>query len=495
MRANSEGTRIPIIITAAAASSHHEASKPEFRSSNRGRASSLIHTPWHMAETAQHILRQYNIQETAAWIDSVLEHTASHVVALQFPDELLGDAGAVSRALQGLAGSHVDIYILADTTYNSLSVDEVASQHVHASCIVHYGRASLSRTTGRIPVYYVFPREERFRFEAGEDVSLAVTSTTVVCFVDQIYHHGLEEVTGYLRSELFSSANETRFPVMMDSDGEPSVGGYARLNEEQDSKDGVLYAWYGGNESPAREQLMLTYNARDWISIDPVKGTVEHGLPLRTRQTLRKRYFLVDKARQANIVGLLVGTLAADGYKESINSLRVAATEAGKKTYTLLMGKPSPAKLANFPEIEVFVLVADPQGHILDSKEYYAPIITPYEAMLAFSDDGEWEQHKYSLDLIPPVRVSEGGQGRAELECGALVMQAQEALQVADIRGSTKDIVVSSSAEYLVHKRTWKGVESGSGPGEKKEATVISKGRSGRAAGYDEGADCPSIHK
>jgi diphthamide biosynthesis protein 2 len=30
---------------------------------------------------------------------------------------------------------------------------------------------------------------------------------------------------------------------------------------------------------------------------------------------------------------------------------------AGKKTYTVLMGKPVPAKLANFPEVEVWVQV------------------------------------------------------------------------------------------------------------------------------------------
>jgi diphthamide biosynthesis protein 2 len=59
--------------------------------------------------------------------------------------------------------------------------------------------------------------------------------------------------------------------------------------------------------------------------------------------------------------------------------------QAGKKTYTLLMGKPNPAKLANFPEIEVFVMLADPQGLILDSKEYLNPIITPHEAFLAFT--------------------------------------------------------------------------------------------------------------
>ena len=162
--------------------------------------------------------------------------------------------------------------------------------------------------------------------------------------------------------------------------------------------------WFGSTESPAKEELMLTYNGYSWISVHPMDGKIEHGLPRIVEQTLRKRYYLVEKARDASIVGILVGTLGAAGYKDSINSLRVAAQEAGKKTYTLLMGKHNPAKLANFPDIDVFVLVADPQGHILDSKEYYKPIITPHEAMIAFSDDVTWEQHDYSLNLCAETK-------------------------------------------------------------------------------------------
>lgn len=86
------------------------------------------------------------------------------------------------------------------------------------------------------------------------------------------------------------------------------------------------------------------------------------------------------------------------GYRDAIDSIRRLAKSAGKKTYTMLMGKPNPAKLANFPEVEIFVMVADPQGMILDSKEYYAPIITPYEAHMAFSGDAEWNGN-YSLDF------------------------------------------------------------------------------------------------
>ena len=39
------------------------------------------------------------------------------------------------------------------------------------------------------------------------------------------------------------------------------------------------------------------------------------------------------------------------------------------------------------------------QGQILDSKEFYAPIITPYEAQLAFLPEGSDTNSSYRLDF------------------------------------------------------------------------------------------------
>ena len=99
-----------------------------------------------------------------------------------------------------------------------------------------------------------------------------------------------------------------------------------------------------------------------------------------------------------------------------INQMKELITAAGKKAYTLVMGRPNPAKLANFPEVifihasgglwsfvmvefieyfsndkcsfvkcDVFIYVSCAQTALLDSKEYLAPVITPFEAMLAFN--------------------------------------------------------------------------------------------------------------
>ncbi len=39
-------------------------------------------------------------------------------------------------------------------------------------------------------------------------------------------------------------------------------------------------------------------------------------------------------------------------------------------------------------QVDVFVMVADAQGLILDSRDYLAPLVTPWEAAIALS--GRW---------------------------------------------------------------------------------------------------------
>lgn len=51
-----------------------------------------------------------------------------------------------------------------------------------------------------------------------------------------------------------------------------------------------------------------------------------------------------------------------------IEHLRLLIKNSGRKSYTFAMGKLNVAKLANFPEIDVFVMVACPENSLLDSK-------------------------------------------------------------------------------------------------------------------------------
>ena len=55
-------------------------------------------------------------------------------------------------------------------------------------------------------------------------------------------------------------------------------------------------------------------------------------------------------------------------YLPLITHLRELIASHQKKSYTVAVGKLNPAKLANFMEVECFVLVACPENTLIDSK-------------------------------------------------------------------------------------------------------------------------------
>jgi diphthamide biosynthesis protein 2 len=97
-----------------------------------------------------------------------------------------------------------------------------------------------------------------------------------------------------------------------------------------------------------------------------------------------RRYATVQKARDADVFGILVGTLGVGelhpfthrselishlaSYLPLIKHLRALLARSHKKSYTISVGKLNPSKLANFMEIECFVLVACPENSLVEAR-------------------------------------------------------------------------------------------------------------------------------
>lgn len=56
-------------------------------------------------------------------------------------------------------------------------------------------------------------------------------------------------------------------------------------------------------------------------------------------------------------------------------------------------------------QVEIFVMICDPPSMILDSKEYLSPIITPYEAQMAFTNSYV-NMNEYHYSMKEEVRQS-----------------------------------------------------------------------------------------
>ncbi|GMH34104.1 hypothetical protein BSKO_01938 [Bryopsis sp. KO-2023] len=467
--------------------------------------------------------QQWEIEASVAFVTNGGYRT----VVLQFPDDLLGDSAAVAEAFTSECedGTHpVEVFVLADSAYDSLSTDEVAANHVKADCVIHYGPASMAPAC-HLPTFFVFPAENCSPSECSEYVSRNLPewidgeSTAAVLFLDQALQHYRQHIASNLGNAQSSTplivaetvprtvqprANEcgkqsacttaTDHPEANKQTGHSFAGMRWSLPDETLMCDCVC-VWIGDENSQTLFQLSLRFSTSKWVLVDPAKLTSQIGLPIRTTQLLRRRYYLVEKARSAQIVGILVSTLAVGGFLAVTKRLKQLAGFAGKKTYMVVIGKPTPAKLANFPEVEVFVMVSDPTSMILDSKEFMAPIITPYEAQMAFSggtvNPGEYRYAMTDQDHQLQMPASE--EPHFSLVDGSLQVLAQDPLQTAaasalavrnenNTIAKVEGVAIRSAADYFVSKRNFKGMDAD--VGSDVEVGEVSVGRKGRAAGY-----------
>ncbi|PWN21812.1 hypothetical protein BCV69DRAFT_281737 [Microstroma glucosiphilum] len=304
---------------------------------------------------------------------------------------------------------------------------------------------------------------------------------------------------------------------------------------------------YLGGESLALTNLLLRAGpATPVVSYDPFNPSPgarrEDG---RTNRLLMRRYAAVQKARDASVIGLLVGTLGVQSYLPLLSHLRhlltgrrpgeaksavsTSSTSAGRrsarKVYTISVGKLSPAKLANFQEVELFVLLACPENSLVDavdptglrSKEFYRPIVTPFEMMLALDESRSWTG-EYVLDMERLINQrgesgsADQGEGIEEgeedddrphfsLVTGGYVTRrrfdAEEendddegndaaalahtgAVVVRSASGEVTRVLDSANAMHLA-TRSWKGLEQRLGM---DEPSRLEEGREGIARGY-----------
>lgn len=456
----------------------------------------------------------YELERVAAFIGDL----DCPRVALQFPDRLLGDARAVATRLEEATGSKM--FILGDTAYGSCCVDVLGAEQAGAQALVHFGPACLSPPSRPLPIAFVLghrPVALELCAKAFE-TQYPDTTVPVALLSEPACAHAMEALATLLRP---------RYPeLLVSSPALPLPAGSLGPQPEPLERFGRRFplapgrcleeysAFYvGGSEvgsdpdlDPDLSRLLLGWAPeRPFFSCCPDTGQIQDE-GVRAGRLRARRYYLVERARDARVVGLLVGTLGVAQYREALAHLRSLTQAAGKRSYVLALGRLTPAKLANFPEMDVFVLLACPLGALASqpSGSFFRPVLMPSELEAACNpawpplglaphlthyadllpgssfhvplpppESELWDTPDVSLisgDLRPPParKVPE------ETGCSALTPRPQLAL------------AESSPAASFLNSRSWKGLEPRLG---QTPATGAVSGRRGIAIAYeDEGS-------
>jgi diphthamide biosynthesis protein 2 len=165
------------------------------------------------------------------------------------------------------------------------------------------------------------------------------------------------------------------------------VGGLELPLEIKWSNCIVLYI--GNGTSPQFRTIALRFFSTPdhrplhlWTYSPQLHGPLQRGPSPSLGRILSRRFYLVQKAQQCRVFGILVAHVTP-AIQEVVVSLRRVL--APRTSYTFVVGKINPAKLANFPEIECFILTACPEHSLLSNERelFHVPIITPAELLVA----------------------------------------------------------------------------------------------------------------
>ncbi|KAL8171259.1 hypothetical protein V2J09_023063 [Rumex salicifolius] len=463
-------------------------------------------------------------------------------VALQFPDELLRDSTRVVRALRDKLGElsgggsegkssdverkKVGLYVMADTLYGSCCVDEVGASHIGAECVIHYGHSCMSPSS-TLPVLFVFGKTSIDVSSCAESIihySSSKDKPTLVLFGLEFTHamHRIVETLAAQTSKnvlcadvICTSMDPCKdYTILNKHDKDTSkgtcstealttfsIGGLIwELPKHKKMEDYVLF-WVG-SDNAAFANILLTFNRCEIVRYDVAGNCLFTDFTPQTR-VLKRRYYLVEKAKDANIVGILVGTLGVAGYLHMIHQIKQLIMSSGKKVYIFAMGRPNPAKLANFPECDVFVYISCAETALMDSKEFLAPVISPFEAIIAFGRGMQWTgeytlQFRDLMSTLLPEGEGHIDEGRYSFFQGGYVedMGQKENIESRDSALELEVVVekglkihetiqtmvkgtAKSGAEFLA-RRSYKGLDVQ----DNAVPAPFIMGRSGRAAGY-----------
>ncbi|XP_076650044.1 diphthamide biosynthesis 2 isoform X2 [Halictus rubicundus] len=416
-----------------------------------------------------------------------------NAVCLQFPDSLLPDSVKIALHLEKRTNKKV--YILGDTTCGSCCVDEITAQHINADGIIHFGHACLN-PTARLPVFHVLPKREIDATEVIDKFksNFEDISKKVLFFYDVSYAHKIESIQGILsplyKNLVFSLLNCTsnvEFTDIKDNSSIVVLGRSFNLEKDCDIKE--YEAFYLGIGEKTFTTLAVTIPAKKWFYFED--NNVIESQALNT-PWLKRRRFLVEKLKDAKVVGIIVATLGIKDYLEILTLVKNILKQKNKKCYILSVGKINPMKLANFPEIDAFVMITCPENEVFDSREFLKPILTPYEVELAFNDSREMGT-EYCMDFR---QILPGGINYVDLK---ISMSADTSLITGELRNYNENVPCSdkmnalaikdsgvvaigkAGAEFL-HNRSWKGLEQKLGKDAVHSAEI---GRSGLPTSYD----------
>ncbi|CAJ0957498.1 unnamed protein product, partial [Mesorhabditis belari] len=137
-------------------------------------------------------------------------------------------------------------------------------------------------------------------------------------------------------------------------------------------------------------------------------------------------------------------------------------------------------------EIDAFVLISCPFGVLLETNDYFKPVVSIFEAEMALNPTKSWAAEagwsaEFGQILDDQIgEHEEDGRVEVSLVSGNIRVDGGKTAKSDEPDGTDKQIALYSAGDYF-KERTWHGLDDSIRIDEELKVT---EGRSGIAAGY-----------
>ncbi|KAK9333263.1 putative diphthamide synthesis protein-domain-containing protein [Lipomyces starkeyi] len=308
-------------------------------------------------------------------------------IALQMPEGLLIFACVIADIIERFAGHEISCVIMGDVTYGACCIDDFTAKALGCDLLIHYAHSCLVPVdVTEMRVLYVFVSitiNERHLIDTLRENFDPGTRLTLI---------GTIQFNGALhaaRNAALSAPDDVGLELEVPQISPLSRGeilGCTAPRIDPSATDAIVYV---GDGRFHLEAAMIQNPGIAAYRYDPYSQKFTHE-KYEHDEMLHVRSDALQVAKSARRVGVILGTLGRQGNYATFDKIREYLANRGIDYTLLLLSEIFPQKLAEFEHLDAFVQVACPRLSIDWGYAFAKPLLTPYEACIAFGDTEMW---------------------------------------------------------------------------------------------------------
>ena len=309
------------------------------------------------------------------------------------------------------------VFVIGDSSYSNCCCDESTALHLDCDIIIRVGNSCFTNNK-KIPIYYLF---ENFEFSENE-INLLKNNlekiindekldenNQMILFYNPSY---LKNCILKIKEEKNNINHKINYSEILNVKNKEKeyenlilYGRIFFINKEKNNlnsiitKDSII-CYIGNEDDDLPIELLLRFENKTkgiYIMNKNNQFKIEKLIP--SYNIITRRFNLINKIKNCETFGILIGNLTLKNLKEIINIIKELLNENNKKVYTILLGKITDEKLCNFIEyIDCFILLSCPFNEGYSKKIIDKIIVSPLDIKFAFDSQFKWDS-SYSFDI------------------------------------------------------------------------------------------------